>query len=870
MYRTLGIDLGTTNSVVAHLRRGEPEIIFNRQNQEATPSVVGSGRKGELLVGSTARSRIAIDGANVIRSVKRFMGRKFKDPQVQAALKEVDYKVTAGTDGDVNVWFNGRSYTPIEISAIILHRLKEDAEQRFGEPFHRAVITVPAYFGERQVAATQEAGRMAGLHVLRIINEPTAAALAYGITSEAGDEGKTVLVYDLGGGTFDISILLLVPGSVSVLGIEGDNLLGGDDFDRGITTALLEDIREEYGAEYQPDLRDRPKIAATAETIKIELSNQESSEVILPGLGAGQLVLETEFERARFEELIEGRIERTIELTHKAIMQANLTVGDIDEVVLVGGSTAIPLVARRLGEVFGPRRIRRGVNPMQCVALGAAVQSALVGEVECPECRAPGDLSASNCANCATTLLGGARVSCPTCHIPVDADAAACPKCEQALDGSGANGATGTTGTGPGGPGGTTAPQRTGATTVVHGGNCPRCGTPAAPGVTACELCGEPLNSAAPGRTRVATTAAEDVGLRCASCGVVNPPGCEVCPGCGELAQVTNPFDITPKNLGIELNDGRLAVIIPKNSSYPTSSPVSREFVASGSGRQRLEIAVYEGEHEIAQQNELIGHLTLRLPEGLGGRTPVEVSFGLDRDRTITLSVRIQGGAEKTVKLERVTLDPELKVQVEEQQRQIESFTDRWGSELTEAERREAQRLMDTLDDLAAGQTRGQSVDAALERAQQQLKAQRWVRGSEAYLSLFIHYCEKHLDPSDLDRLRSVAAELRLRREAADWEGAVRAARKADELCDSLGHTMRMITMCNVYVTQNMVSPALAQLIMAELRGLDAAVEAPNMAEVNTHMSNLLALYAQAQRELGSEPAPESLGPVRPEEAGPR
>ncbi|MFI8456002.1 Hsp70 family protein [Kitasatospora sp. NPDC085464] len=855
MYRTLGIDLGTTNSVVAHLRRGEPEIIFNRQNQEATPSVVGSGRKGELLVGSTARSRIAIDGANVIRSVKRFMGRKFKDPQVQAALKEVDYKVTAGTDGDVNVWFNGRSYTPIEISAIVLHRLKEDAEQRFGEPFHRAVITVPAYFGERQVAATQEAGRMAGLHVLRIINEPTAAALAYGITSEAGDEGRTVLVYDLGGGTFDISILLLVPGSVSVLGIEGDNLLGGDDFDRAITTALLEDIREEYGSDYQPDLRDRPKIASTAETIKIELSNQESSEVILPGLGAGQLVLETEFERARFEELIETQIERTIELTHKAIMQANLTVGDIDEVVLVGGSTAIPLVARRLGEVFGPRRIRRGVNPMQCVALGAAVQSALVGEVECPECRAPGDLSASNCANCATSLLGGDRVSCPTCHIPVDSAAADCPKCGQETGGS---------------AGGATVPKQVQDTTVVRSDNCPRCGTPAAPGVTACELCGEALNSAAPGLTKVISTAAEDVGLRCASCAVVNPPGSETCTGCGELMQVTNPFDITPKNLGIELNDGRLAVIIPKNTSYPTSSPVSREFVVSGSGRQRLEVAVYEGEHEIAQQNELIGHLTLRLPEGLGGRTPVEVSFGLDRDRTITLSVRIQGGAEKTVKLERVTLDPELKVQVEEQQRQIETFTDRWGGELTEAEMREAQRLMDSLDDLAAGQTRGQSVDEALERAQRQLKAQRWVRGSEAYLSLFIHYCEKHLDPSDLDRLRSVSAELRLRREAADWEGAMRAAQRADELCDSLGHTMRMLTMCNVYVTQNMVSPALGQLIMAELRGLDAAVETPNMEEVNKHMSNLLALYAQAQRELGSEPAAESLGPVRPEEAGPR
>ncbi|MFJ2576865.1 Hsp70 family protein [Kitasatospora aureofaciens] len=855
MYRTLGIDLGTTNSVVAHLRRGEPEIIFNRQNQEATPSVVGTGRKSELLVGSTARSRTAIDGANVIRSVKRFMGRKFKDPQVQAALKEVDYKVTAGTDGDVNVWFNGRSYTPIEISAIILHRLKEDAEQRFGEPFHRAVITVPAYFGERQVAATQEAGRMAGLHVLRIINEPTAAALAYGITSEAGDEGRTVLVYDLGGGTFDISILLLVPGSVSVLGIEGDNLLGGDDFDRAITTALLDDIREEYGSDYQPDLRDRPKIASTAETIKIELSHQESSEVILPGLGAGQLVLETEFERARFEELIEAQIERTIELTHKAIMQANLTVADIDEVVLVGGSTAIPLVARRLGEVFGPRRIRRGVNPMQCVALGAAVQSALVGEVECPECRAPGDLSASACANCATSLLGGPRISCPGCHIPVDASSAGCPKCGQALVGSGA------------------APVPSQTATVVRTDNCPRCGTPAAPGVTACELCGEALNSAAPGHTKVAgaaTIAAEDVGLRCAACGVVNPPGSEECRSCGELMQVTNPFDITPKNLGIELNDGRMAVIIPKNTSYPTSSPVSREFVVSGSGRQRLEVAVYEGEHEIAQQNELIGHLTTRIPAGLGGRIPVEVSFGLDRDRTITLSVRIQGGGEKTVKLERVTLDPELKVQVEEQQRQIETFTDRWGGELTEAELREAQRLIDTLDELAAGQTRGRSVDEALERAQRQLKAQRWVRGSEAYLSLFIHYCEKHLDPSDLDRLRAVAAELRLRREAADWEGAMRAAHRADELCDSLGHTFRMLTMCNVYVNQNLVSPALAQRIMAELRGLDAAVESANMEAANRHNSALLELYAQAQRELGNDPTPESLGPVRPEEAGPR
>ncbi|WP_405010550.1 Hsp70 family protein [Kitasatospora sp. NBC_01539] len=853
MYRTLGIDLGTTNSVVAHLRRGEPEIVFNRQNQEGTPSVVGRGRRGELLVGSSARGRLALDGENVIRSVKRFMGRKFRDPQVQAALDELDYKVTAGTDGDVNVWFDGRSYTPIEISAIILHRLKEDAEQRLGEPFHRAVITVPAYFGERQVAATQEAGRMAGLHVLRVINEPTAAALAYGMTADAGDDGRTVLVYDLGGGTFDISILLLVPGSVSVLGIEGDNLLGGDDFDRAITTALLDDIRDEYGSDYRPDRRDRPRIASAAEVVKIELSNQEASDVVLAGLGAGALVLETVFERPRFEELVEARIERTIELTHKAIMQANLTVGDIDEVLLVGGSTAIPLVARRLGEVFGPKRIRRGVNPMQCVALGAAVQSALVSEVECPDCRTPAELGASSCGSCAASLLGGARVSCTGCHLPVDPAAGSCPKCGQSIEASGA-------------AAGASVP----APAVAQTRDCARCGTPAAPGATACSLCGESLAAAGAAEAAPRSTAAEDVGLRCAGCSTVNPPGTEVCPSCGQLMQVTNPFDITPKDLGIELNDGRLAVIIPKNTGYPTSAPVSREFVVSGNGRQRLEVAVYEGEHEIAQQNELIGHLTLRLPTGLGGRIPVDVSFGLDRDRTITLSVRIQGGGERTVKLERATLDPELKVQVEEQQRKIESFTDRWGSELTAAEMRETQQLMDALDDMAAGQTRGESVDAALERAEMLLNAQRWVRSTEAYLGLFILYCEKHLDRSDLARLHGVAAELRQRREAADWEGATAAAARADELCDSLGHTFQMLTMCNIYVNQNMVSAALSQRIMAELRGLESAVESANMEAANRHNSALLTLYAQAQREMGSETVPEQAGPVRPEEVDPR
>ncbi|HSA53969.1 MAG TPA: Hsp70 family protein [Yinghuangia sp.] len=844
MLRTLGIDLGTTNSVMAQLRRGQPEIIHNRRNEEATPSVVTRGRHGELLVGQDARRRTLLDAENVIRSVKRFMGRKFNDTDVQAALRELDYQVTAGMDGDITIAFHGRAYTPIEVSAIILHRLKEDAEQRVGAPFDRAVITVPAYFGERQVAATQEAGRMAGFHVLRIINEPTAAALAYGLTKDLGDEGRTVLVYDLGGGTFDISILLLVPGSVSVLGIEGDNLLGGDDFDRAISAALLDDVRAEYGASYHPDRRDRPTLAKEAEQIKIQLSHQLSADVSLIGLGGGRLTMENVFERSRFEALIAPQIERTIELTRKAVREANLTVDDIDEVLLVGGSTAIPLVAHRLGEVFGHRRIRRDVNPMQCVALGAAVQGALVADVECAACRAPNELAAASCSACAASLVGAPRVSCATCHLPVPTEVESCPKCGQA----------------PAGADGPPAAQHVRLAKSRPAATCPRCGTPAGPDAAFCDVCGESF--------RAAEADSEPNGLRCPSCETVNPPGAEACASCGTWMQVTNPFDITPKNLGIELNDGRMAVIIPKNTTYPTTDPVSREFVVTGTGgRHRLEVAVYEGEHELAQQNELIGHLTMRLPDGTTGRTPVDVSFGLDRDRTITLAVRVHGGAEKTVKLERVTLDPVLKVQVEESRRQLEDFTDRWSDELTPAEKTAAKNLLDTLDDTAAGQTGGRSVDAVLAEARQRLDAQSEARYAEAYLTAFIACTEAVVSAEDRDVLRGHLDRLRRARESGDWRAALDAAQRGLAFADELGHTARMLTMCRVFVAQDMVSPALAHRIRAELSGLEAAVRAVNMEQANRHLTMLVDLYAAAMRERG-EVAPDfDVQTIRPEEA---
>ncbi|MEZ0091711.1 Hsp70 family protein [Streptacidiphilus sp. EB129] len=850
MIRTLGIDLGTTNSVVAQLRRGEPEIVYNKQNQEATPSVVGRGRRGELLVGTAARGRMASDSENVIRSAKRFMGRKFRDQQVQAALGELDYKVTAGQDGDVNVWLGGRSYTPIEISAIILRKLKEDAEERAGAPFQRAVITVPAYFGERQVAATQEAGRLAGFHVLRIINEPTAAALAYGMTGDLGEDGRTVLVYDLGGGTFDISILLLIPGSCSVLGIEGDNLLGGDDFDKAITNALLEDARAEFGSEYQPNRKDRPRIATVAEPTKIDLSSQLATDLTVVGLGDGQLILETEFDRTRFEQLIEAQVERTIELTHKAIMEAHLTVADIDEVLLVGGSTSIPLVIRRLGEVFGPKRIKLGGNPMQCVALGAAVQSALLGEVECPECRQAADLAEESCGNCSASLVGAERVSCPTCYIPVPAEDATCPKCDTALDGSGAAPGTPEAGSAKAAPRPAAQPQNR---------SCPRCGTPAAPGETECDLCGSPLGGAQ-AADQIITD--EPAGLRCAQCRTVNVPGAETCSGCGAWLQVANPFDITPKSLGIELNDGRFAVIMPKGTSYPTSDPVSRDFHVSGKGRQRLEVAVLEGDKEIAQQNELIGHLNLRLPENFSGRVPVTVSFGLSQDRTITLSVRIHGGPQHTVKMVRASLDPQTKGELDKKRTEIESYTEHWSDELTEAEKTAARKAIEDLDDFSSGMTEGRSVEAALRSFSEQADIQRRARGTDAYVGAVLFFCEKLIRDEDREALRRVHDELRAARERADFDAMKRLTIACDRLADSLGPNILVVTYSHIYVSQNLLSPALTQRLRSALRAIDDGLESANMEQVNQALSTLVDLYAAAQAELKDRPVIDTT-PVR-------
>jgi molecular chaperone DnaK (HSP70) len=820
--RVLGIDLGTTNSVVAYMRRGEPQTVLNRENRELTPSVVGRGKRGDLLVGASARGRAAIDPENTIYSVKRFMGRRFDTPEVAAALAHVAYRVEAGPDGDVSVGFDGRTYSPIEISALILRRLKEDAEDRVHERFTRAVITVPAYFGERQVAATREAGHLAGFHVLRIINEPTAASLAYGLAREQQEDARTILVYDLGGGTFDISILLLMQGAFTVMGVEGDNLLGGDDFDRALIERILRAVREETGTDVSGDHLALQQVRAAAEEVKITLSSQLTAEVVLPVLGRSGVSLTLEVSRAEFETMIRPHLERTIELTRKAVADADLTIDAIDQVLLVGGSTAIPLVEELLAEMFGADRIRKDVNPMQCVALGAAIQSALVTDLECPKCLERAPVAETACPACSAPLTGRERVACPTCHLPSDAGSTECGRCGGALSQAAFRG---------------TAP----ATAPARAPACPRCGKPYAPGARSCSICGEVVQ--------------ERGGLRCPACGTIGAQGEGTCASCGADV-ATPPFEVTPKDLGIELQDGRMAVIVPKGTSYPTPDPVSRDFATSVPGQRRLEIAVYEGPHQLAQRNELCGHVTLPLPESTARGTAINVSFGLAEDRTLTVAVRIRaaGVAGKTVRLQHFgRLDPERQQHVEERRERLTAFLDRWADELEEAESRAFYELIDEMDQLLLGQSGGQPVDALLTRADELARAAATVRGSTAYISAVKVAAGKYLAQEDREELDRYLESMEQARARADWTAARAIADNARAAIDGYGEAVEILVICRTLANQGRLSPSLTHRVRGAVRTIDQGLTdgQPELAERG--MGALLGLWDEVKEELAED-----------------
>jgi molecular chaperone DnaK len=382
MGKVIGIDLGTTNSCVAVLEGGQPIVISNSEGGRTTPSIVGFGKSGERLVGQLAKRQAVTNAENTIYSIKRFIGRRWDDTEMERS--RVPYNCVKGRDDTVDVQVRGKAYTPQEISAMTLQKLKADAESFLGEPVEQAVITVPAYFTDAQRQATKDAGTIAGLEVLRIINEPTAASLAYGLDKQS--EEQKILVFDLGGGTFDVSILQLGDGVFEVKATSGNNHLGGDDFDNVIVRWMIENFKATEGLDLGADKMALQRLREAAEKAKVELSSMLTTSINLPFITAdetGPKHLEMELSRAKFEELASELITGTIEPVTQAIKDADLKPDDIDRILLVGGSTRIPAVQEAIKKFFGGKTPDKSVNPDEAVALGAAIQGGVLGgEVE--------------------------------------------------------------------------------------------------------------------------------------------------------------------------------------------------------------------------------------------------------------------------------------------------------------------------------------------------------------------------------------------------------------------------------------------------------------------------------------------------------
>ncbi len=378
MGKVIGIDLGTTNSCVAVLEGGKPVVISNSEGGRTTPSIVGFGKTGGRLIGQLAKRQAVTNAENTVFSIKRFIGRRWHDTEDERG--RVTYICVHGKDDTIDVQIRGKSYTTQEISAMILQKMKQDAENYLGETVTQAVITVPAYFTDAQRQATKDAGTIAGLEVLRIINEPTAAALSYGL--EKQDQDQTVLVFDLGGGTFDVSVLQLGEGVFEVKATSGNNQLGGDDFDNMLVSWMMDNFREQEGIDLSTDKMALQRLREAAEKAKIELSNLLNTTINLPFITAddtGPKHLEMELTRASFEELIKPLVQATIDPVTQALKDCDLSPDQIDRIILVGGSTRVPAVQEAISSYFDGKPPDRSVNPDEAVALGAAIQAGVLG-----------------------------------------------------------------------------------------------------------------------------------------------------------------------------------------------------------------------------------------------------------------------------------------------------------------------------------------------------------------------------------------------------------------------------------------------------------------------------------------------------------
>ena len=377
MSKILGIDLGTTNSAMAVVEIGQPRILENKEGMRTTPSVVAVGKNGERYVGVTAKRQAVTNPANTIYSVKRLIGRRFNDAEVQRDKKLLPYEIKDGAHGDVEVKMGEKYHKPAEISAMILQKLKQDAEDKTGEKITEAIITVPAYFDDSQRKATKDAGEIAGLTVKRVINEPTAAALAYGLNKKKDEK---IVVYDFGGGTFDISVLEIGDDTIEVKGTGGDTHLGGDDIDQKIIQYLVEEFKKEQGVDVSKDQLAVQRLKDAAEKAKHELSSTMQTEINIPFLTAdsgGAKHFSMTFTRAKLEDLVRDLIDRSIELTKKTVEEAGFKMSDINEVVMVGGQTRMPLIMEEVKKLFG-KEPHKDINPDEVVAIGAAIQGGIM------------------------------------------------------------------------------------------------------------------------------------------------------------------------------------------------------------------------------------------------------------------------------------------------------------------------------------------------------------------------------------------------------------------------------------------------------------------------------------------------------------
>ncbi|MGN7611860.1 molecular chaperone DnaK [Magnetococcales bacterium HHB-1] len=382
MGKVIGVDLGTTNSCVSVLEGGEPKVLENSEGARTTPSVVAFTDKGERLVGQAAKRQAVTNPKNTLFAIKRLIGRRFDDPMTQKDIDTVPFGIVRADNGDAWVDADGKKMSPSEVSAFILQKMRETAEERLGEKVTDAVVTVPAYFNDAQRQATKDGGRIAGLNILRVINEPTAAALAYGLDKKAG---QTIVVYDLGGGTFDVSILEIGDGVFEVKATNGDTFLGGEDFDNAVINYLADEFKKENGIDLRKDSMALQRLKEAGEKAKIELSSSTQTDVNLPFITAdasGPKHLNVSMSRAKLESLVSDLVERTLKPCQVALKDAKVSASDVDEVILVGGMTRMPLVQKKVADFFG-KEPHKGVNPDEVVAIGAAIQGGVLkGDVK--------------------------------------------------------------------------------------------------------------------------------------------------------------------------------------------------------------------------------------------------------------------------------------------------------------------------------------------------------------------------------------------------------------------------------------------------------------------------------------------------------